>query len=315
MNCRDFIIEFEDRRGNLTEAATLHVKICAGCQKTSREQTQVWMMIDNLRRVDAPNDFDFRVKARIANAKPVDFQPRFFPILRYVLPIGLVVLVLGVFAFNTSFFFGSNTAPQVAVSFSPTPSIAESPATVNFSTPEPMVATVNPPQPSPGENIVAESSNVKPTANEQGSQFIAANSTRRVQRESRRNASDDFNNGAGSRVIAGTLPSVLVPEEFSSNKPVAPSMSAGNQNPITDVQILNFIGIETVSEKGGKRVKSVKPDSLAERSDVRVGDVIEAIDGKRIGEKPLLMETFESKKLTVVRAAKKIEIVLQNKSN
>ncbi len=98
MNCREFLIVFEERSG-LTEAATLHLKDCSGCQKTSREQTLVWQMIEDLPRVDAPKNFDFRVKARIADAKPTNFQPRFFPVLRYVLPLSLAVLILGFFGF------------------------------------------------------------------------------------------------------------------------------------------------------------------------------------------------------------------------
>ncbi|MDQ3062111.1 MAG: hypothetical protein M3R14_04510, partial [Acidobacteriota bacterium] len=119
MNCRDFLIEFEERTA-LTEAAMFHLDDCPSCKKTSREQTRVWQMIDVLPRVDAPNNFDFRVKARIANSKSTDFQPRFFPVLRFVMPLGVIVLLLGLIAFNTNYFSGDNAAEQIAVNLPPT---------------------------------------------------------------------------------------------------------------------------------------------------------------------------------------------------
>jgi len=313
MNCRDFIIEFEDRRGDLNQAATLHVKVCRDCQKTSREQTQVWLMVDNLKRVDAPNDFDFRVKARIAQGKPMVVQPRFFPVLRYVLPLGLIVLILGAVVFNTSYFSGNTTSPIAKTAATPTPLVTDNPAN-SFPTPEQVVATINPLQSLPGENNAAEDLNVKPVNKERELTFVADKSTPKISTESRR-ANLKNNSGGGSFDRTFSSPKILTPENLNPNRKVEALPNAGNQNSITDVQVLSFIGIETVAENGGKKVKSVKPDSLAERSEVKVGDVIEAIDGKRIGDKPVEMEKFESKKLTVVRDAKKIEIVLQNKSN
>ena len=40
---------------------------------------KVQQMIKNLHRVDAPKDFDFRLKARIANAKSPIFSRAFCP--------------------------------------------------------------------------------------------------------------------------------------------------------------------------------------------------------------------------------------------
>ena len=119
MNCREFLIEFEERAG-LTEAALLHLNDCRGCKKTNAEQTRVWQVIEHLETVDGPKDFDFRLKARIANAKPTDFQPRFLPALRYVLPLSLAVLVFAFVVFNSGYFVGYNSAPQVAEKNPPT---------------------------------------------------------------------------------------------------------------------------------------------------------------------------------------------------
>ncbi len=312
MNCRDFLAEFEERRDTLSQTAQLHLNDCPDCVKTSGEQTRVWQMIDGMRRVDAPKNFDFRVKARIANSKPADFQPRFLPVLRYVLPLSLVVLILGLVVFNTTYFSGSNS-PKIAEIVPQMPSVREvSPN--NSLVSNQSVAAANSLQSSPGEAAFAEDSNTKPATGEQKTQSVAVKSTKKLLTESRK-ANPKNNSGGGSVDKTFSSPKILTPENLNPNKIIGTLPNAGNENLITDVQILNFIGIETVSEKGGKKVKSVKSDSLAERSGVKTGDVIEAIDGKRISDKPMLMETFESKKLTVVRDTKKIEIVLQNKSN
>ena len=120
MNCRDFINEFEDRNA-LGETATLHLNDCADCKKINGVQTRVWQIIDRFEPVAAPKDFDFRVKARIANAKPGDFQSRFLPVLRYVLPLSVVGLILAFVIFNGFYSFDNKTVPQVAeTNFQPT---------------------------------------------------------------------------------------------------------------------------------------------------------------------------------------------------
>ena len=115
MNCREYTIEFEER-GSLSETAAMHLKICADCEKLSDRQTQIWRMIDGLKPVDAPNDFDFRVKARIAQGKPSDFKaPGFLPILRYVLPLSVVVVLCSLFVFNSAYFSGASEIAQKTI--------------------------------------------------------------------------------------------------------------------------------------------------------------------------------------------------------
>jgi hypothetical protein len=314
MNCREFTAEFEERSA-LTQAATLHLNDCPGCKKTSAEQTRVWQMIDDLKRVDAPNDFDFRVKARIANKKPADFQPRFYACLRYVLPLGLVVLILGAVIFNTAYFSDGSSSPAIAENIQQTPSAAEIPSS-NSVSPEQFPPIINSQQSFTNEKVFVDSPNqsIKTQRNEQEAHFVAVKSTRklpaRLSKENRREAEDE---GAGSHDISvRPPPPPILPSGISPNQSVETNPNAGDSKSAGG-HILSFIGIETISESGGRKVKSVMSGSAAERSGVKVGDVIEAIDGKQIGGEP--MKTFEGKKLTVVRGGEKIEINLPNKQN
>lgn len=316
MNCREFTIEFEDR-ADLSEAATLHLKICAECVKTSERQTRIWLTIDELPRVDAPKNFDFSVKARIANAKPSDFQPRLLPILRYVLPLSVIVLVLGLFAFNTSFFFGGNAVPPVAEIIPAKPSTAEtSPDTAssieNFNAAESPVPSFT------DENITTAASIEKPqfSGKRREAQFVAVKSDRRAVSNSPRRILKDDSNEVRSRDTSLTQPRpTLFPENLNPNKKIETIPDNVTANSLTDEKIWSFIGIEIVRENDRRKVKTIAPKSYAERAGVRVGDVIEAIDGVKLSAEPLRVNTFEGKKLTVARGRETVEITLENKPN
>jgi len=302
MNCRDFLTEFEERE-RLTKAATLHLNGCSDCKKTSSEQTRVWQMIDVLPRVDAPNKFDFRVKARIANSKPSDFQPRFFPVLRYVMPLGVIVLLLGIIAFNANYFSDKDAAPQIAVTVPQTPigkeTLSSNPSTEN------QFAAANV-QSFPEKETVAKASTANPRLKNERKkpEFMAVKSPTSKPREK-------VKDGGGSRDIAVTKSSVRLPAGIPPQA-IETSPNIKNLKNLTDEQILSEIGIEIVLQNKNRTVKSVKQNSLAERSGVKVGDVIEAIDGKKISGEPSSGTTIEGKTLTVLRGGKKIEIVLHN---
>lgn len=306
MNCRDFLLEFEERRGDLTEAAILHVKICVECQKTSGEQTRVWLMIDNLRRIDAPNDFDFRVKAKIANSKPADFQPRFLPALRYVLPVSIVVLLLGLVAFNANYFSNNNSAPQTAVAVSQMPLEKDSAPVNSFASNQIVAAdTSNQPSITSVANL-----NIAPVENTQEKQSVAFNLPPKPKTTApKKNAEDD---GGSSRDLASTRSSEKLPYGINPNRAVETLPNANNQNSITDEDVWEFIGIKVVAENGNRKVTAVLPNTTAERSGVKTGDVIEAINGEKLSAKPLRVKTIEAKTLTIMRGTEKIEINLQS---
>jgi hypothetical protein len=307
MNCREFLAEFEERRNALSETAQVHLNDCPGCKKTSGEQTRVWQMIDGLRRVDAPNDFDFRVKAKIANAKPADFQPRFFPVLRYVLPLSLIVLVFGLLAFNTSFFFGSNDASQVAgVDTPPTPEREISPVN-SFSSNQ--IAAANTTDETTALSIV--NANVEVTENNQEEKIAMVKLLPKPRPKApKNNVVNKFEGGSrDSTVSEGT---VQFPLNLDPNQTVKTSPNGNNSNSVSGEEILKLLGVEVIKEGGNLKVKAVRENSSGERSDVKVGDVIEAINGVKLSAEPLRAKQIEVKKLTVARGAEKIEIVLQN---
>jgi len=56
------------------------------------EDESVSKLLGGLKRVDAPNDFDFRVRARIAEGKPEDTTVSWRLAVRYAVPLVLLLL-------------------------------------------------------------------------------------------------------------------------------------------------------------------------------------------------------------------------------
>ncbi len=306
MNCREFTNEFEERNA-LTHKATLHLNDCPDCQKMSSRQTYVWQMIDALEQVNAPNDFDFRVKARIANARPTDFQPRFLPALRYVLSAGIIVLLVGFVAFNSSYFSNNQTAEQAKII--PPTAIAEN----NFS-PRPSeesqdVAKTTQPFNDEKPSISNLPANTEPPKFRKEKEYttvkLPLNQPSQIPKT---RVKEDL---SGSRVSTFKSATVITPENLSPNQKIERMPNSENSILISIEQIEQFLGIETILENGNRKVKSVRENSSAARSGVKVGDVIEELNGKKLSDASLRTKTIEAKTLTVMRGAEKIEISLQ----
>jgi hypothetical protein len=297
MNCREYTIEFEER-GNLSETATLHLKICADCKKLSDRQAQVWRMIDELKRVDAPNDFDFRVKAKIAQGKPSDFQsPRFLPILRYVLPLSVVVVLCSLFVFNSAYFSGASEIAQKTIEIPNVGAVLPVNASLTnqiaFAPPNEDKTVVTPPL-TDEKSLLAltpkQSKNESPKPSE-----IAASAPNRLIKSPK--AKVEKSSGGSNDLLTGTSP-IFLPKGINPNRPTTTVAPNGETpKPLNGEQLLSFFGIETVIEKGKRIVKNLQENNVGARSGVKVGDVI---------------ETVKQNSITVTRGTEKVEISLQN---
>lgn len=71
-------------------------------------------LLGSLQRVEAPNDFDFRLKARIAKGRPTEKTGSWLPSsVRFALPLALLVLVGGYFGLNSVFSGDGSPVPVV----------------------------------------------------------------------------------------------------------------------------------------------------------------------------------------------------------
>jgi hypothetical protein len=76
INCRNVRREIEEAApGNvLSSSVNDHLANCVACEKLAREQSRLQQIVSSLGTVEAPGDFDFRLRARLAGEKPGSAQ-------------------------------------------------------------------------------------------------------------------------------------------------------------------------------------------------------------------------------------------------
>jgi hypothetical protein len=77
MNCRSVRREIEEVAAGelLSSSANDHMKNCAQCGTFCEERLKLREMLSSLGGVEAPGDFDFRLRARLANERRAGHQP------------------------------------------------------------------------------------------------------------------------------------------------------------------------------------------------------------------------------------------------
>ncbi len=289
----------------------------------SADERKIRALIGGLKQINAPKDFDFRLRARIAKAASSNIRrPQLTPILRYVLPLSLVLFVIAAAVFKGVYRSDSQTAVQI-----------------DKSNRQAEIAEINQPNKTftPAEAPPQNSEILPAPPNNARQQRTEDISTRRgATREKIKNLQKPFDadvpplalksfkkstpaissKGVNTEIISGSRTSalkssaVVAPPGINPNQTIKITPNAGNVKSLTVAEVLSQLGIEAVFTIADWTVKSVRQNSLAERSGVRSGDVVEAIDGEKLTDKPLKNKTIEGKKLTVARGAAKIEISL-----
>lgn len=240
--------------------------IGGGAEYASPDERKIAGMLSSLKRVEAPKDFDFHLKARIANARPADVQPgSLLPILKYALPLALFLFAGAGIMLYSSFNGGLNQdTVQVPGQTAP--------VAIQATTPAPDAK-----------------SSVNNTAAHAQDQQIGVRAPQRV--------SNPSNRVTGSQLTANTrTPGHGRSRDFTPSSSVPPGNSAVRAlgisgDPITPVkrikaaEALKLIGIEADFVNNGWTVKSVKSNEIAGQLGVKPGDQLKAVDGNPIDDK------------------------------
>lgn len=253
------------------------------------ESRKVAALLSALPRVEAPKDFEFRVRARIAEG----IAPRasLMPFLKIAAPLSLVLVVVAFLIF-----YSTRPTQNEVVS----------------------VSEAIPSAPSVGQSQ-AEAATTEPTAvsGPQIGEPIGGQTERETERSGpvrRRNNSAPANRSQGGSVDR-TLESanMIMPPGFESANPGSRNLNAnvgGTGVPVRDV--LDTLGVSGDFLNGGWKVRSVAPNSLAQRAGVRSGDVIEAIDGQPLMESTSFRGRFSPKTLRIRRNDNTLTLKLTN---
>ena len=253
------------------------------------DDESVSRLLSAMKRVEAPNDFDFRVRARIAAGRPAERLAFGMPMaIRYAIPLVLVVLIGAYFGLNAFY-------PD---KYADVPAVAEAPL------------SVAPPIGAPSNNAVV--SPVNPATDERAvvrKPDVAVNSIGDTPVKKIRKADRP---GGASYVESGRQERKLYPRGFDPNARPTNTKAMERTVQIPTKDVLNLFGVNGTFGKSGWKVESVTTDTLAARSGVKAGDVIEAINDQPLKEKMSFKGKFNGKTLRVKRGSVTMQIVLKN---
>lgn len=250
---------------------------------TDSGEEKVAAMLGSLKRVDAPADFDFRVRARIAQGRPSETRVSWFPTFaRVAAPAVMLAAVGGYFGYTALYDTGAVNVPIVADSGP----VAIAPVGV-------------------------------PTSNE-----IAPAPTARTEVAVKAPVNTDETIAAAAKKDTATT-AVKKPETpeggsvdmalREANRPGG-VVNTGNSSPVIPTSTLSVreafsaMGIRASLSASGWRVSSASGRAAA--AGLKTGDIIEAVNGKSVGANTVFDEKFSGSTLRIKRDGATIQISL-----
>jgi hypothetical protein len=263
----------------------------------SPDEQKLREMCLSLKKADAPADFDLKLKARIAGAKPSDFQPRFGFAFRYALPALAVILVLGFLAYSGGFLFSNNNPAAVA----------ENSVIPQNLTPQNSAGSA-PPEITgqPGSSVAVANPDSQKTSEKSQPQAAGIQNPKKDLRKEEKELS------VRSKVFSLTEDKTNQ-TNFNSNSVLPNPQNLRQSNPISVKEVLSTNGIIVDLENGKWTVKAVTANGVGESSGVRENDIIEAIDNQPLSAETVFTKTVKGQTVTVLRKGEKTQIKLRNK--
>ena len=264
----------------------------------SPDERKISEMLGNLRMIGAPKDFDHRLKARIANSSPVRHNSAgFLPVLRYVLPLGLFFVIGATLIWNNSLNIDQDNVPSIAETTQPVAPVITAPLQADASSRGIETSSVQP-------NI----SNSSPVKIEEVIARQPKTSARKIEK----------NSGTDNRsfdIALGQAPKPILPKGFDTEPVITRAAPPGfeNKRRFTAKEVFSAIGVEAEFDSRSWKVRSVVKDSAADRSGIRAGDLMEAIDGRPLDDKTIFTGGFSAKTINIVRESKSLLIELKNR--
>lgn len=273
----------------------------------SADQQQIRNLVGSLEKVSAPKDFDFRLKARIANADKTNFQPSVWQTLRYILPLTATAVIAAFVLFQAGIFSpSSDLAGKQTALISETQNRTE--LEQNFSSNNLVADVLNSNLNENKSEIVQTVSTPLPPKPKQN--LTAKISVKKTERIITGILKDD--DGGGSKDTTLTQSNVnIVPQGIPKNSfPI--KQDNKNDFSISAQKVLEIFGVETENVDGKLKVSSVKEKSVGEKSGIKNEDLIEAIDQQKIDGKNSQLKSNTVKTIMVLREGKTVKIILKS---
>jgi hypothetical protein len=226
-----------------------------------QEDRDVAALLGALPRVEAPRNFEFGVKARIAKGSPA--RNTTVPFFKVAAPLGLLFAVAGLGIFYGTLPAGDDNQTAQAPVTAEAPVVAARTETAVLPPSVTVVPETAPPSAAKAERASIEPRKVSPSPVRQ------AVNTRTADRSV--GGSVDSSLGSANTILPRGLDSAN-PRNANIN-----GNGAGAQIPVRD--IFEMLGIDAEFVDTGWKVRSLMVNSIASRAKVRLGDIVEAIDG------------------------------------
>lgn len=216
-------------------------------EENNFENDSVGRLLGSLKRVDAPGDFDVRVRARVAAGRP-SAGSAWLPMAARLAAGFVVLLVVGYVGFRA---FGPAAVDQQPVASAP---VVVDPMPVQKDRDPAGPAVISPSK----EETVSLDPVRSPEARSRENDLVAKRPVVRTVSSTR---------GGGSRVMAGGIPTVI---------------TAPNATGHFTKETLSALGIDAANTGSAWTVGEVKQNSRAARSGLKAGDVIESVKGTSV---------------------------------
>ncbi|CAN5615910.1 hypothetical protein BH20ACI4_BH20ACI4_05100 [soil metagenome] len=273
-----------------------------GQEILSADEQKISSLISGLEKVSAPKNFDFRLKARISAAKDGGSQTSVWRTLRFALPLTATVIIAAFVMIQGGLFSPAENQPSVVENPQ-----REIPANSNGFVPNNQIVQTsnssseeNKPEGQIPDSFVREPNPINITTTKNPVKKQNKIQTDFAPKEDSISSKDLTVSPSNINILPKGIPGNTAPgnKEFNQN------------NSVSAQEVLNFIGVETEPDGNKLRVKSVKENSLAGRSGVQTGDIVEAIDEQKLDEKNLSPKFKGGKTITVSRDNKVLVIEL-----
>jgi hypothetical protein len=266
----------------------------------TRSDEKVKSLLSSLPRIEPPGDFDIRVNARIASAGTSGRSKRPLIWAKFAVP------ALAAVALAAVFFGGIDRQDVREQVVSPVSNYSEPGAVASqdemaSALPQPDVKAEDPPEPALAEKDVPVRRDVSQERR------IGSRPSDDAHRGAVRRAQPSEEGGAFEE--AGRAGSRILPRGFEQGNDVRPEN--GVSEPTTSVSIadiLSIMGVDADRQPDGWLVRSVRAGSVAQKSGVQAGDIVEAIDDTDIRVMSELKSRFDGSSLRVNRAGKSLRL-------
>jgi hypothetical protein len=276
-------------------------------ENLSRNDEKLRGILGSLDKIDAPKDFDFQLKSKIANVKSTRGSQAFWRYFMIGVPSLACLLLVTFFAFNRN----TTKPPPYIVAEVKEPQITQTPVITVVKMPEgnnnevavkPLDEVQNAKKTLPDvEPKVAEN---KVLAKAENLKNISVENKKVLQKKP--TVKESFS--ADSAVTE--IPKPILPKGLNATN--ASNTQINQSDTVFEIEsVLKDLGVETSEENGKLKVKTVKKNSLAERSGIKNDDVIDAVNNQKITPKETRKKAFDAKSINVIRDGKAIELKLQ----